>query len=141
MEKNTSLVTMSKREIINIYEEMVKEGEGDLLNMEIEENKRLQELYEKRLRLLLARDPALSLVREEQIDSYDHLEQHFRNKIEKFKICEEAATEVLERWEHKKGIDMVKCIFQEMGGRVIPSPPQGDETPPPPPISCTGGTI
>ena len=90
----------SKEELLELYEQMVDEGDGDLLLGEICENKRLLDLYEERLKFLLNRNPELALVRMRAIDLYVDYEKHFRKKINEFTNSIEAATEVLQKHKH-----------------------------------------
>ncbi len=91
----------SKAELRRLYASMVEDGEGDLLHAEISECKRLKELYEERLHLLLTRNPALALVREQQDHLYSHYEEHFRRKIAENAEAMEAASEVLDKWRSR----------------------------------------
>ena len=85
----------SKQELLDMYEDMVADGEIDLLCAELSESQRLKQLYEERLQHLLDRNPALVLVSEGCDQMYDHYEQHFRYKIEYYTDMIEAATTTL----------------------------------------------
>ncbi len=54
------------------------------VQLELQSNEELLELFNTRLRLLIARDDRLELVRLKEVHLYDHYEQHFKKKIKEF---------------------------------------------------------
>ena len=116
---------MSKEELVAMYTEMCESGESDLVKAEVLECTRLKELYATRLCLLLNRDPALELVKEQRVHLYAHYEMHFRNKIIENAEAMEAASEALEKWRsHDAACELVKSVFVSMGGTVVSPTPE-----------------
>ena len=67
----------------NFYDTCEATFPGEL-QLELQENQRLRDLYMSRLEALMQRNPALQLVREGRTDLYEHYEMHFNYKIRHF---------------------------------------------------------
>ena len=67
----------------NFYDTYEAEFPGEL-QVELQENQRLRDVYATRLEMLMQRNPELQLVREGRSDLYEHYEMHFNEKIREF---------------------------------------------------------
>ena len=67
----------------NFYDTYQAEFPGEL-QVELQENQRLRDVYATRLEMLMQRNPALQLVREGRSDLYREYEMHFNDKIHHF---------------------------------------------------------
>jgi len=80
---------------VKMYSRMMRDGGQMHIECDMHECKRLQDLYEQRLKYLKERNPALQLVREKREEFYELYEIHFTTKIQQNKECVEAAQYVL----------------------------------------------
>ena len=67
----------------NFYDTYQAEFPGEL-QVELQENQRLRDVYATRLEMLMQRNPVLQLVREGRSDLYREYEMHFNDKIHHF---------------------------------------------------------
>ena len=81
--------------LVDLYRDALQEDGRDMIRFEIADSERLIRLYEKRLKCLRDRDPALALVSEGAVELYDQYEQHFIAKLKKLRDTIDAATFVL----------------------------------------------